>query len=63
MYTPFWKVLDYDVSKAAPNGGGRMSEDFSALVRAIEDLTDEIRKYRKVKERGVDLAEEIEGRR
>lgn len=40
-----------------------MSEDFSALVRAIEDLTDEIRKYRKVKERGVDLAEEIEGRR
>jgi hypothetical protein len=37
--------------------------DNSDLVRAIEDLTDEIRKYRKVKERGIELAEEIENQR
>jgi hypothetical protein len=37
--------------------------DLEGLRRAIEDLTDEIRKYRKVKERGVELAEEIEAQR
>jgi hypothetical protein len=33
------------------------------LVRAIQDLTDEIRKYRRIKERGVELAERIEADR
>ena len=34
-----------------------------ALTRAVQDLTDEIARYRKVKERGIRLAEEIESRR
>jgi len=38
-----------------------MNEDTAkALIRAIERLTDEIASYRKVKERGISLAEQIE---
>lgn len=33
------------------------------LVDAIRDLTAELRRYRKVKERGIDLAEEIEAQK
>lgn len=33
------------------------------LIRAIENLTDEIARYRKVKERGIRLAEQIESDR
>jgi hypothetical protein len=33
------------------------------LAQAIRDLADEIRAYRKVKERGIGLAEEIEQKR
>jgi hypothetical protein len=37
--------------------------DEHELASAIRDLADEVRKLRKVKERGVQLAEEIEERR
>ena len=37
--------------------------DEHELASAIRDLADEVRKLRKVKERGVQLAEEMEERR
>lgn len=43
--------------------GGDTRMDDAALVRAIENLTDEIARYRKVKEGGIRLAEQIEADR